>query len=104
VAGLVSLRAGAAGVGIVQAQVVGLACLVAGAIAWRRRPDNTTGPLLVAIGYSWYIPDFQAAPVPAVAGLAFATRRLVNALSAYLLLGFPSGRSVAGDIASQWAS
>jgi hypothetical protein len=42
--------------------------------------------------------------VPAVAGLAFATRRLVNALSAYLLLGFPSGRSVAGDIASQWAS
>ncbi len=61
-------------------------------IAWRRRPDNATGPLLVAIGYGWYIPEFQAAPVPAVAGLAFATRRLVNALSAYLLLVFPSGR------------
>ncbi len=92
VAGLVSLRVGTAGVAIVQTHVVGLAYLVAGAIAWRRRPDNRTGPLLVAIGYSWYIPEFQAAPVPAVAGLAFATRRLVNALSAYLLLVFPSGR------------
>jgi len=91
-AGLVSLRAGAAGVAIVQTQVIGLAYLVAGAIAWRRRPDNTTGPVLVAIAYSWYIPDFQTAPVPAVAGLAFATRRLVNGLSAYLLLAYPSGR------------
>ena len=91
-AGLVSLRAGVAGVAIVQDHVVGIAYLVAGAIAWRRRPDNATGPLLIAIGYSWYIPVFQAAPVPLVAGLAFATRRLINALSAYLLLAFPSGR------------
>jgi hypothetical protein len=91
-AGLVSLRAGAGGLVIVQGQVVGLAYLVAGAIAWRRRPNNATGPLLIAIGYSWYIPDFQAAPVPTVAALAFATRRLVNSLSAYLLLAFPSGR------------
>jgi hypothetical protein len=30
--------------------------------------------------------------VPLVAGLAFATRRLINALSSYLLLAFPSGR------------
>jgi class 3 adenylate cyclase len=92
VASLVALRAGVAGVAVAQTQFVGLAYLVAGAIAWRRRPDNGTGPLLVAIGYSWYIPEFQAAPVPVVAGLAFATRRLVNTLSAYLLLAFPSGR------------
>ena len=92
VAGLVALRAGGAGVTIIQAQVVGIAYLVAGTIAWRRRPDNATGPLLVAIGYTWYIPEFQAAPVPAVAALAFATRRLVDMLSAYLLLAFPSGR------------
>jgi hypothetical protein len=70
-AGLVSLRTGVTGVVIVHDQVVGMAYLVAGVIAWRRRPDNATGPLLVAIGYSWYIPIFQAAPVPLVAGLAF---------------------------------
>jgi class 3 adenylate cyclase len=91
-AGVVSARAGIAGVIILQDQAIGIAYLVAGAIAWRRRPDNRTGPLLVAIGCSWYIPDFQAATVPAVAALAFATRRLVNILSAPLLLIFPSGR------------
>jgi class 3 adenylate cyclase len=92
VAGLVALRAGAPMATIIQAQVVGIAYLVAGAIAWRRRPDNATGPLLMAIGYSWYIPEFQAAPLPAVAALAFAIRRVVNLLSAYLMLAFPSGR------------
>jgi class 3 adenylate cyclase len=91
-AGLVSLRAGVSGAPLVQSEVVGLAYLAAGAIAWRRRPDNATGRILMAIGGSWYIPEFQAAPVPLVAGLAFAARRLVNALSGYLLLAFPSGR------------
>jgi len=90
-AGLVSLRAGVDAVVIAQDQVIGVAYLVAGAIAWRRRPDNAIGPLLVAIGCTWYIPDFQAAPVPAIASLAFATRRIVNVLSGYLFLAFPSG-------------
>jgi class 3 adenylate cyclase len=91
-AALVSLRAGTAAGVVAQVQVVGVAHLIAGAIAWRRRPDNVTGPLLVTIGYSWYIPEFQAAHIGAVVGLAFATRRLVNLLSAYLLLAYPSGR------------
>jgi class 3 adenylate cyclase len=91
-AGLVSLHAGVPGVAIAQSEIVGLAYLAAGAIAWGRRPNNRTGPLLLAIGYTWYIPDFQASSVPAVAALAFATRRLVNSLSAYLLLIFPTGR------------
>ena len=80
-AGFVALRAGVPGVAMVQTQIVGLAYLAAGAIAWRRRPHNRTGPLLMAIGYTWYIPDFQASSVPAVAALAFGTRRLVNALT-----------------------
>lgn len=91
-AGLVSLRAGSAGALIVQTQVVGIAHLFAGVIAWRRRPDNATGPLLMTIGCTWYIADFQAAPAPWVAGLAWATRRVVNVPTAYLMLAFPSGR------------
>jgi class 3 adenylate cyclase len=91
-AGLLSLATGSTAVAIAQGQVVGLAYLVAGGIAWRRRPENATGPLLVAIGCSWYIVDFEVAPLPVIAGLAFATRRLVNVLSAYLLLAYPSGR------------
>ena len=92
VAGLVSHRAGVSAGAIAQTQLVGLAYLGAGAIAWHRRPGNRTGLLLLAIGYSWYIPEFQAVAVPAIAALAFATRRLVNSLSACLLLIFPSGR------------
>jgi hypothetical protein len=91
-AGHVTLRAGGSVVAIVQTQLVGLAYLAAGAIAWHRRPHNRTGPLLLAVGYAWYIPDFQASSLPALAALAFATRRLVNSLAPYLLLSFPSGR------------
>ena len=91
-AGLTLLRAGVPATVIAQDQVVGVAFLVAGAIAWRRRPANLTGPLLVAIGYGHYIPDFQAATEPWLAALAFATRRLVNVVSAYLLLAYPTGR------------
>lgn len=91
-AGLVLFRVGVPAVVIAQDQVVGIAYLVAGGVAWRRRPENATGPLLVVIGYSCYIPDFQAASEPLIAGLAFATRRMVNLLSAYLMLAFPTGR------------
>jgi class 3 adenylate cyclase len=91
-AGLVTLRAGAPALVIVQDHVVGIAYIVAGTIAWYRRPDNATGLLLLAVGYTWYIPDFESATEPSVAALAFAIRRLVNALSTYLLLAYPSGR------------
>lgn len=90
-AALVALRAGEGATAVAQTQLVGIAYLLAGTVAWWRRPDNATGPLLVAIACCWYIPEFQAAAEPAVAGLAYATRRLVNALSVYLLLVFPSG-------------
>lgn len=91
-AGLISFRAGSTPAAIAQAHIVGLSYLVAGTIAWRRRPENTTGPLLVAIGCTWYVVDFEALPIPAVAALAFATRRIVNVLSAYLMLAYPSGQ------------
>src|SRR5947207_15997875 len=91
-AGWVTFRAGAAWTVIAQDQVVGLAYLLAGTMASYRRPDNLVGPLLLAVGYSWYIPDFQSSSAPWAASLAYANRRLVNVISAYLVLAFPSGR------------
>ncbi len=91
-AGWVTMRAGAPWVFIVQDQLVGLAFLLAGTIACQRRPDNSIGLALLAIGYSWFIPDFQSSTSPAVASVAYANRRLVNAISTYLLLAYPSGR------------
>src|SRR5260370_24793940 len=91
-AGLVALRAGVPGVAIVQTEIVGLAYLAAGTIAWRRRPHNRTRPLLLAIGYVWYIPDFQASSVPAGPPPAFATRPLVNSLQPHPTPAFPARR------------
>src|SRR5450432_3585673 len=90
--GWVTWRAGAAWPVIVQDQVVGLAFLLAGTIACYRRPENLFGVLLLLTGYTWYIPDFQSSSTPWVAALAYANRRIVNAISTYLLLAFPSGR------------
>ena len=90
-AALISLRTDITPAAFIQVHMVGLSYLVAGAIAWRRRPGNATGPLLVSIGCTWYVVDFEALPLPAVAALAFATRRIVNILSTYLLLAYPSG-------------
>ena len=97
-AGWVTLRAGATWPIIAQDQIVGLAYLLAGTIGSYRRPDNLVGPLLLAVGYSWYIPDFQSSSAPSVASMAYANRRLVNVVSAYLLLAFPTGR-----LESRWA-
>jgi hypothetical protein len=47
-AGLVSVRAGASSVVIAQDPIISITHLVAGAIAWRRRPGNTTEALLTA--------------------------------------------------------
>jgi class 3 adenylate cyclase len=91
-AAVLFLRAGGTVASLAQIHIVGLANLVAGIIAWRRRPGNATGPLLVAIGCTWYIVDFETLPVPAVAALAFAARRIVNLVSAYLFLAYPFGR------------
>jgi hypothetical protein len=93
-AALIALRTSTTPAALIQAHMVGLSYLVAGAIAWRRRPGNATGPLLVAIGSTWYVVDFKALPMPAAAALAFATRRIVNFLSTYLVLAYPSGLDV----------
>jgi class 3 adenylate cyclase len=91
-AGIVSHSAGVSPIAIIQTQMVGLAYLVAGTVAWHRHPGNRIGPLLTVISYTWYVSDFLAAPVPGVAALAFATRNLVDLLTAFLLLLYPSGR------------
>ena len=98
-AALIALRTSTTPAALIQAHMVGLSYLVAGAIAWRRRPGNATGPLLVAIGSTWYVVDFKALPMPAAAALAFATRRIVNFLSTYLMLAYPArvGAALAAD-------
>jgi hypothetical protein len=44
----------------------GFAFVLAGCVAWRRRPDNRVGPIMVGIGLAWFGGDFLFAPVPLV--------------------------------------
>jgi signal transduction histidine kinase len=72
--------------------VVAWSFLGTGLYAWDRRPDNLTGPLMVALGFSWLLAGLSASDV---AGLYIAGQ-LFNALPfailIHLLFAFPSGR------------
>ena len=66
--------------------------VAAGVFAWLRRPDNRTGPLMIAVGLATVTAglQFSDAALPFVLGALFDT--LIVALLVHLLLAFPSGR------------
>ena len=74
-------------------------CLV-GAIAWRRRPLDLTGRLLVAAGATWLVSQWASPGAGAVfgplAGAAFTTGLVLTGsvpfLVGYLALAYPRGR------------
>ncbi|MCZ2826176.1 MULTISPECIES: sensor histidine kinase [unclassified Modestobacter] len=70
----------------------GLVHLAAGLVAWRRRPGNRTGPIMVIGGLSWFAAALAntAAPALVAVGVVLATTPL--AVAVWLLHAFPSGR------------
>jgi class 3 adenylate cyclase len=73
-------------------QLVGLSYVLAGTIAWLRRPGNRIGPAIAGTGVTWYIADFVLVPVAAVTALAYAFMWIPNMFGAFLLLAYPTGR------------
>ena len=70
----------------------GYAFVLAGLVAWARRPSNRSGPLMLGIGLTWFGGDFLFAPVPLVGPASFAAQAVARILFSWLLLAFPSGR------------
>ena len=70
---------------------------VAGTLAWLRRPDYLTGPVMVLAGYLTLVSPLQRFTDN---GAVFAIGNTLNGLQqpalAYLLLTYPSGRPVGG--------
>ncbi len=66
--------------------------LVAGLVAWRLRPHNRIGVLMLLTGLSIWLSGLADAPSPALSMLAIVTATLPLALTVHLLLAFPSGR------------
>jgi signal transduction histidine kinase len=69
-----------------------LAFLLAGLVAWWRRPESRFGPLMVLAGAVWFLSSLSSATlaVPYTIGIAFDLLPAVVFLHVYL--AFPSGR------------
>jgi signal transduction histidine kinase len=72
--------------------LLGWSFIGTGLYAWWRRPDNRTGALMVAVGFSWFLSALFFSNTPGV----FAVGQLVGAVPlavlAHLIMAFPSGR------------
>jgi signal transduction histidine kinase len=70
----------------------GCVYLAAGLEAWRRRPSNRTGPIMVIGALSWFVVALAntVTPVLVAVGVVLATTPL--AVVVWLLHAFPSGR------------
>ncbi len=66
--------------------------LAAGLIAWRRRPHNRIGPLMLLTGLSLWVSGLTVAPVQLLAAIGTIGATLPLAMALHLVLAFPSGR------------
>ena len=63
-----------------------------GLYAWRARPDNRTGMLMVALGFGWFLFTLDAANTPWLYTVGLVTGGLWGGVFLHLGLSFPSGR------------
>ncbi|MCA1720072.1 MAG: histidine kinase [Actinobacteria bacterium] len=72
----------------------GISFILAGLVAWQRRPENRTGPLMVLLGsLAWFTVNLQFAdhnPIAYTIGITSVGPSIT--LGAYVLLAFPHGR------------
>jgi class 3 adenylate cyclase len=73
---------------------LGVLFIAAGAVAWWRRPEVRTGPLLTLSGVIWFAGGYTPMPEPILSAIGFALTGLYDLPLAYLLLTFPAERLV----------
>jgi signal transduction histidine kinase len=78
--------------GLLLGLVIGWSFMGAGVVAWARRPGNRTGPLMVLVGFLWFIGRLYWASQPLLHEIGEWTFSLPIAVFAHLLLAFPSGK------------
>jgi signal transduction histidine kinase len=67
--------------------------VAAGLVAWRRRPDNHTGALMVAVGLAYALPGLRLVRTPLGFTLYLLVATIPAAVLAHLLAVFPDGRA-----------
>jgi signal transduction histidine kinase len=74
------------------APAVGWSFVGTGLYAWRRRPENRTGALMVRLGLAWFLFALDAADAPALYTLALVAGGTWGGVFLHLGLSFPGGR------------
>jgi signal transduction histidine kinase len=72
--------------------LVGASLLGSGIAAWRARPDNRLGPVMVFTGFAWFAGQLTEASSPPLYTIGSALQYAFIPGLIYLLLAFPSGR------------
>jgi signal transduction histidine kinase len=70
--------------------LLGLAFVVAGALAWRRRPEVPTGPLLTAAALLWFVGSYGPTGIGWLSALGVAFERYYDLVLVVLVLTFPA--------------
>jgi signal transduction histidine kinase len=63
-----------------------------GLVAWERRPESRTGPLMAATGFTWFLGNFGNVGMAAVAWVAAHLVYLHRGPLVHLVLTYPAGR------------
>jgi signal transduction histidine kinase len=74
--------------------VPGLAFLIAGLVAWERRPESRIGPVMMLVGFAWFPGTLAATRDPLIDRFGSAFQGYYDGLLAWLVLAYPSGRLV----------
>jgi signal transduction histidine kinase len=74
------------------ALLVGWAYIGSGLVAWRHRLDTWLGPVMVFIGFAWFVTFLADSDDPLVFTLGTALQNIYLLGFVYLVLSFPSGR------------
>lgn len=85
-------QGGAGPAALIRDVSVGWAFVGAGLVAWRQRPDNRVGPLMISQGFAWFFGNLEGTHVPILFSLGLWLTWLEHAILAHLILAFPSGR------------
>src|SRR5919106_3323620 len=89
---LTEARAGFSEVELAVSVLAGWSFIGSGLLAWTRRPENRTGPLLMLVGLTFFAGLLNSADHDALNTLGAWVRPLHFVVFAYVLLAFPSGR------------
>jgi len=72
--------------------LIGWSFVMSGLTAWIRRPHSRFGPLMIAVGFAWFLATLEAANDALPFSLGLAVAALWIGIFFHALLAFPTGR------------